>query len=87
MNHPMISIIGRSLVLQQFRGLRRKLDKNFQPSHQREDRLTKSFNVFHSCAIKTQVDVSSLPDKPASAVLTADLFLLSKDDVIDLHTE
>ena len=57
------------------------LDKNFRPSHQREDRRTQSLHVFHSCAIKNRVDVSSLSDKPASAVLSAQLFLLNSEDV------
>ena len=57
------------------------LDKNFRPSHQREDRQTKSLHVFHSCVIKNRIDVSSLSDKPAAAVLSVDMFLLSRDDV------
>ena len=63
------------------------LDKNFRPSHQREDRQTQSLHVFHSCAIKNHVDVSSLSDKPASAIMTADQFLLSKDDVSKVMQE
>ena len=57
------------------------LDKNFRPSHQREDRRTQSLHIFHSCAIKNRVDVSSLSDKPASAVLSVQLFLLDSEDV------
>ena len=63
------------------------LDKNLRPSHQREDRQTQSLHVFHSCAIKNRVDISSLSDKPASAVLSVDQFLLSKDDVTKVLKE
>jgi len=63
------------------------LDKNLRPSHQREDRQTQSLHVFHSCAIKNRVDVSSLSDEPNSAVLTVDKFLLSKDDVAKVLKE
>ena len=63
------------------------LDKNFRPSHQREDRQTQSLHLFHSCAINNHVDVSSLSDKPASAIMTADQFLLSKDDVSKVMQE
>ena len=57
------------------------LDKNFRPSHQRVDRHTQSLHIFHSCAIKNRVDVSSLSDKPASAVLSDKLLLLNCEDV------
>ena len=57
------------------------LDKNFRPSHQREDRQTKSLHIFHSYAVKNRVDVSSLSDEPASAVISPELFLLTKGDV------
>ena len=63
------------------------LDKNFRPSHQREDRLTQSMHIFHSCAIKNRVDVSSLSDEPASAVLSVDMFLLNSEDVHKLQQD
>ena len=63
------------------------LDKNFRPSHQREDRRTRSMHIFHSCAIKNRVDVSSLSDKPASAVLSVDAFLLNSEDIHKLQQD
>ena len=60
------------------------LDKNFRPSHQRSDRQTRSVHIFHSCAIKNRVDVSSMSDKPAPAVLSDQLFLLNDKDVVEV---
>ena len=57
------------------------LDKNFHPSHQREDRQTKLLHTFHSYAVKNCVDIFSLSDKPASAVISPELFLLTRSDV------
>ena len=63
------------------------LDKNFRPSHQREDRQTKFLHIFHSYAVKNCVDVSSLSDKPASAVISPELFLLTRSDISKILEE
>ena len=63
------------------------VDKNFRPSHQREDRRTRSLHAFHSCAIKNRIDVSSLSDAPGSCILTDQLFLLNNSDIKRLTRE
>ena len=63
------------------------VDKNFRPSHQREDRQTKSLHITHSYAVKNRVDISMLSDEPPSAVLSPELFLLTKDDVAKILRE
>jgi len=63
------------------------LDKNFRPSHQREDRQTKSLHIFHSYAVKNRVDVSSLSDRPASAEISPELFLLTRSDISKILEE
>ena len=40
------------------------VDKNFRPSHQREDRQTKSLHITHSYVVKNRVDISMLSDEP-----------------------
>ena len=63
------------------------VDKNFRPSHQREDRWTQSLHAFYSCAIKNRIDVSSLSDAPGSCILTDQLFLLNNSDIERLTRE
>ena len=60
------------------------IDKNFRPSHQRSDRQMRSVHIFHSCAVKNRVDVSSMSDKPAPAVLSDPLFSLNDKDVVEV---
>lgn len=63
------------------------VDKNLRPSHQREDRQTKSLHITHSYAVKNRVDVSMLSDEPPSAIVSPDLFLLTEDDVAKILKE
>ena len=57
------------------------IDKNFRPSHQREDKRTYSLHGFHSYAVKNHIDISKLSDRPSSAVITAEAFLLNENDI------
>jgi len=63
------------------------LDKNFRPSHQREDRQIKSLCIFHSYAVKNCVDVSSLSGKAASAENSPELFLLTRSGISKILEE
>ena len=57
------------------------MDKNFQPSYQRQDRQTKSVHYFHAYAAKNRVDISALSDAMPAAILFADVMLPDQSDV------
>jgi len=56
------------------------IDKNVRPSFQREDRKTLSLHYFHSYAVKSRVNITSLSDTPASNILSTDKILPSAMD-------
>jgi len=63
------------------------IDKNFQPTYQRQDRQMKSVHYFHSYTVKNRVDVSALSDARPPVVLSADVIFPTQSDVDKLLSD